>query len=218
MLENSEKRRPGRPRAADAGSSTRDVILEVALREFAQNGFDGVSITEIARQSDVAKALVHYHFSNKENLWKAAVNFAFREMRGKFEDIPRELQDLDPVSFLKVFIRRYVYFVARRPELGRIIIAEAPRGTKRSRWLIQRHLKPMHRGVELTFRKIWPKGPFKKLPFLNFLSTITGAVSIYFLDALVLREHYRIDPTDQRIIEQHADIVVETLLNGLLER
>ena len=112
------KRRPGRPRADETGSSsTRDVILEVALREFAQNGFDGVSITEIARRSEVAKALVHYHFNNKENLWKAAVNYAFREMRAKFEDIPLELQDLDPVSFLKVFIRRYVYFVARRPEL-----------------------------------------------------------------------------------------------------
>ena len=66
-------------------------------------------------------------------------------------------------------------------------------------------------------RKMWPRGPFKKLPFLNFLSTITGAVSIYFLDAMVLGEHYDIDPVDPATIEQHADIVVEIMLNGLLD-
>ncbi len=209
----------GRPRAGGLSGetdSTRTQILDAALQEFAENGFDGAGIAEIARRAGVARALIHYHFSSKELLWKAAVSRSFREMNELFSDIARDLTDLGPESFLRVFIRRYVYFVAHRPELGRIIIAEAPRPTRRAAWLVNRNLRPMHQGVERLYRKKIQTGPFRKVPFLNFLSMLTGAVSIYFLDALVLRGHYGIDPRDPAVIEQHAGVVVETMLQGLL--
>lgn len=211
-------RRPGRPKK-DGGSSrdsTTSQILDAALQEFAQNGFDGANISEIAKRSGVARALVHYHYANKETLWKAVVTRSFREMTDHFADIGRELTDLDPVSFLKVFIRRYVYFVARRPELGRIIIAEAPRDTPRAQWLVNRNLRPMHVAVERIYSEKLKGEPFRPIPFLNFLSILTGAVSIYFLDASVLREHYAIDPADQAVIDQHAEVVIEMLLRGML--
>ncbi len=218
-------RRRGRPRKnrADLNAATRAVILDAALQEFARNGFDGAGIAEIAKKSGVARALIHYHFSNKEALWKAAVVSAFRELNEHFNDIGRELRDLDAVAFLKVFIRRYTYFVARRPEVGRIVIAEAPRGTERGRWVVDRILRPMHMAFERMFReKIAAAqteaadGPIRPIPFLNFLSMLTGAVSIYFLDAAVLQDHYQVDPADPDTIEAHADFVVETMLNGLL--
>ncbi len=226
-------RRPGRPRKSKTAwnASTRTIILNAALEEFARNGFDGAGIAEIAKKSGVARALIHYHFANKEALWKAAVVSAFREMTEHFNDIARELRDLDPVAFLKVFIRRYTYFVARRPELGRIIIAEAPRGTERGRWLVERNLRPMHMAFERMYReKIATESgarsktdrsgdfrpAFREVPFLNFLSMLTGAVSIYFLDASVFQDHYQVDPQDPDTIEAHADFVIETMLHGLL--
>ena len=197
--------------------TTTALILEAALAEFAQNGFEGANIAEIAGRSGVARALVHYHYANKETLWKAVVTRSFREMTDHFADIGRELADLDPVSFLKVFIRRYVYFVARRPELGRIIIAEAPRDTERARWLVNRNLRPMHMAVEELYNQKLNGAPFRPVPFLNFLSILTGAVSIYFLDALVLHSHYKISGADPAVIERHADVVVDMMLHGLLE-
>lgn len=210
-------RKAGRPKGdAPLQSSTRKLILDAALKEFAQNGFDGANIADIAKQSGVARALVHYHFSNKESLWKAAVTRAFREMNEHFSDVTRELKDLDPVSFLKVFIRRYVYFVARCPELGRIIIAEAPRNNKRAQWLVNRNMRPMHMAVEEIYRTKLTGDSFRQVPFLNFLSILTGAASIFFLDASVLRNHYQIDPQSERVIDQHAQVVIDTMLGGLL--
>lgn len=237
--EDATPRKPGRPRKSktDLNASTRSIILDAALREFAQNGFDGAGIAEIAKNSGVARALVHYHFSNKESLWKAAVTSGFREMNEHFALMMRELTDLDSVSFLKVFIRRYTYFVARRPELGRIIIAEGPRGTERGRWLVNRNLRPMHMAFQRIFEeKIaiaeteanaspkkssdpssdQPAGPLRAVPFLNFLSMLTGAVSIYFLDAAVFQDHYNVNPHDPTTIEGHADFVIDTMLHGLL--
>ncbi len=43
-------------------------ILQAAETLFAERGYQGVSLDEIARSAGVAKGLINYHFGNKENL------------------------------------------------------------------------------------------------------------------------------------------------------
>ncbi len=45
-----------------------DAILQTAASLFAEKGYQNVSTEEIARTAGVSKGLVHYHFSNKEEL------------------------------------------------------------------------------------------------------------------------------------------------------
>ena len=54
-----------------AAARTRDAILNVAEVLFADRGFHGVSIREIAEAAGMRQSLVHYHFSNKETLYAA---------------------------------------------------------------------------------------------------------------------------------------------------
>jgi AcrR family transcriptional regulator len=51
-----------------AVAKTRDLILDVAENLFAERGFHGVSVREVADAAGVRQSLVHYHFSNKETL------------------------------------------------------------------------------------------------------------------------------------------------------
>jgi len=53
-----------------ASAPTRDVILDAAERVFGQSGFAGSSMREISAAADVAQALLHYHFKNKEALYR----------------------------------------------------------------------------------------------------------------------------------------------------
>ncbi len=48
---------------------TKSKILNVAQDLFAEKGFDGASIRDIAQRADVNIAAVNYHFKNKENLY-----------------------------------------------------------------------------------------------------------------------------------------------------
>lgn len=48
---------------------TKEKILEVANDLFAEKGFNGTSIRDIAKNADVNLSAVNYHFSNKENLY-----------------------------------------------------------------------------------------------------------------------------------------------------
>jgi len=61
---------PGRGGADgdQAGASTREKILGVALDLFTDQGFDGTSMREIAERLGITKPSIYYHFASKEEL------------------------------------------------------------------------------------------------------------------------------------------------------
>lgn len=50
----------------------RDAILDVAMRHFAEHGYRGTRVEDIAAEVGVAKGTVFLHFTNKEGLFLAA--------------------------------------------------------------------------------------------------------------------------------------------------
>jgi AcrR family transcriptional regulator len=52
-------------------AATRTRILVAAEMEFADHGFDGASVRQIAQRADVPVALINYHFGGKEGLYRA---------------------------------------------------------------------------------------------------------------------------------------------------
>ena len=51
------------------------LILEAAIAEFGEKGFDGTRTGEIARRAGAASGLLHYHFKTKENLYCEVLKF-----------------------------------------------------------------------------------------------------------------------------------------------
>ncbi|ASN51606.1 TetR/AcrR family transcriptional regulator [Sinomonas sp. R1AF57] len=62
--------RRGRP---DDGGDRRARIVASATRLFADEGFDAVSLRQVARDAGVDPALVHHYFSGKDELFAASV-------------------------------------------------------------------------------------------------------------------------------------------------
>ena len=54
-----------------AGASTREKILDVALDLFTDQGFDGTSMREIAERLHISKPAIYYHFASKEEILMA---------------------------------------------------------------------------------------------------------------------------------------------------
>jgi len=59
------------PGGDQAGASTRERILDVALDLFTDQGFDGTSMREIAERLDISKPAIYYHFASKEEILMA---------------------------------------------------------------------------------------------------------------------------------------------------
>lgn len=64
-------------RTRDAGA-TRQRILDAAGALFAEKGFEGATLSGIARRAGVSKQLLSYHFSDKEGLFREVHDVKFR--------------------------------------------------------------------------------------------------------------------------------------------
>lgn len=53
---------------------TKQRILDVAARQFAERGYNGTSLREIMREAGVNVAAAHYHFGSKEVVYRAVID------------------------------------------------------------------------------------------------------------------------------------------------
>lgn len=80
-------------------SSARAHILECAKRLFAARGFNGTSISDIAKASGVSKANIFHHFESKEGLYLATI--ASIVERAKDVSSPSDAEGRDVVAFFQ---------------------------------------------------------------------------------------------------------------------
>src|SRR4051794_32360750 len=64
--------RSGRPRMT--GKERREQLLDVGRKLFAEKGFEGTSVEEIASTAQVSKPVVYEHFGGKEGLYAVVVD------------------------------------------------------------------------------------------------------------------------------------------------
>ena len=78
---------------------TRQEILDVALSEFARNGYAGARVDEIAARTRTTKRMLYYYFSSKEQLYIAVLERAYSTAR----DAERQLDvdHLEPLSAIR---------------------------------------------------------------------------------------------------------------------
>jgi AcrR family transcriptional regulator len=84
--------------------STKEKILIKAHKLFADKGFNGVSIRELARECEVNIAAINYHFTNKENLYIETIRESLRSTNTDIQTIYESLgsHDIEELT-LQVF-------------------------------------------------------------------------------------------------------------------
>ncbi|GDY31791.1 TetR/AcrR family transcriptional regulator [Gandjariella thermophila] len=95
---STERAPKGAERQRDA-DRTRAEILDVATREFADRGYTGARVDEIAAKTRTTKRMIYYYFGSKEQLFVAVLERAYQVIRS----IERELDvdHLEPADALR---------------------------------------------------------------------------------------------------------------------
>jgi AcrR family transcriptional regulator len=170
----------------------------------------------VARRIGVTQPLIHYHFGSKEALWRAAVELAFSQMAGLLEDMGEESHSTDPRQRMREIARRFVRFSAKHPEVSRLIIAESAVPGPRLEWMTEKHLRPLIRRVEQTFRAGRDAGIVKDLSLESLIFVFLGALPHFFDGAPLIGLLWGIDPADEEHVEKYADTLIEVLASGVL--
>ncbi|MEI6614593.1 MAG: TetR family transcriptional regulator [Chrysiogenales bacterium] len=99
---------------------TRERILLAAQKEFAARGYAGARMEAIAGSAAINKAMLFYYFSSKDNLYRTVLLGVFSEIFGEIGSFIS--QSLTPELFLEKFPEIYIRFIARHPDLLRIMV------------------------------------------------------------------------------------------------
>jgi AcrR family transcriptional regulator len=118
---------PKKPvRSRMTGSERREQLIEIARTLFAERGFDGASVEEIAARAEVSKPVVYEHFGGKEGLYAVVVD---REMSALLDGITTSLtQSTNNQSRLRVerVALALLTYVDEHTDGFRILIRDSP--------------------------------------------------------------------------------------------
>ena len=99
--------------------STKDLIIDTAEQLFAQFGYLGVSMMDIADSLGITKAALYYHFDSKEKIYLKVLDGAFKEFS---ETIQKVIGD-ENLSIEKRFrktITTYLDFCLKKRDLAKL--------------------------------------------------------------------------------------------------
>jgi AcrR family transcriptional regulator len=106
-----------------AAAATIERILATAIEAFADKGFAGARMDEIAKSAGVNKATIYYHVGNKEALYSAVLHQTMGQQADQF--IGRVERRQSPEEKLRCYVRCIVANIQRHPALPRIFMREA---------------------------------------------------------------------------------------------
>lgn len=116
-----------------SSETSRERILEVAAKLFAEKGIHGVSVREIAKASGANLSLISYHFGGKENLYLSIFQNHATEVGGALmgvltSPLPKPFTRADFTDRIRRILTAIVENRLRTPEMAKLIMHERLHG------------------------------------------------------------------------------------------
>ncbi|MFO7890758.1 MAG: TetR/AcrR family transcriptional regulator [bacterium] len=104
---------------------TKTRILKAAEKLFAEKGFDKTTVDAIAGNAKVNKAMIYYHFKNKNHIKVALFDKFIYEVINLIDDSMDEMLDFQSPQKFREFFFHYLSFWEQRKDVLRIIFMES---------------------------------------------------------------------------------------------
>jgi TetR/AcrR family fatty acid metabolism transcriptional regulator len=196
-------------RTSEAAADKRRLILDAAVRVFAQRGFNGCRVSDIADEAGVAYGLVYHYFRSKDEV----LDTLFLERWNVLLDVIRELDARDdaPREKLHAITSFIVDSYRHDPDLMKVIIVEV---TRAANSFGRTHLAKIREAYELIgaiVERAQADGTFKatvtpEFAAMAFYGAIEQVLTGWIFDVL---------PGGDEEYEVAKDYVVETICGGL---
>lgn len=194
---------------------TRDKILDAARELFITQGYDGVSMRQVAERIEYSPTAIYVHFADKDELFRELCQSDFARLAGAFQDfahIP------DPVERIRRIGSAYIEFGRRFPNHYKLMFMTRHPQTKldeRECELKGNPEKDAYAFLKQTVQQAIDAGLFRdELQDAELLSQTLWA-AVHGVISLEIAKHC--DPwVDWRPIEERARLMLDASLRGVL--
>ena len=190
------------------GRKARAAVIDAATRLFAERGYAGVSIADVAAQAAVSKPAILYYFADKDALWRATVDELWAEVETFYtERWPTELRPSR--ELLRATLTLFIEAGLRWPAYVRIPFIEGASPSWRSAWLVDKHFGAHVRITDRIIRACQRQGSLPAADSVHLHGVLTSGINVFVAQAAMWSQAFGRSVDDAAFL---ADMV-ETTLN-----
>jgi len=190
-------------------------ILESAETLFAEHGYYGVSVQDIAKLAEVSKANVYHHFSSKEDLYFAVIKNSMQEMNDLLNSFTQN--ETSAINQISAFSAAHLAHLNHKPHIAKLVLRELLDGSSyRCRALAQDVFAGHFEMLQAMMRKAQENGTFNKGMNLEHMVIALVGLNVFLFQGWSVLQHFPDGSFQDQT--QSGNILFELLLNGLMSR
>ncbi|HVX51214.1 MAG TPA: TetR family transcriptional regulator [Chitinophagaceae bacterium] len=155
----------------------KEQIINAAIELFAQKGFEGTSIRDLASKADVNVAMINYYFGSKEKLFEALVEMKAATTRGTLESFMND-KNLSSIQKIDRIIDSYIERLFSNRMFHRVIHQELMLNQREAlQHIITNMLYPNTLIIKSIIEDGVKKKEFRKVDAELTISTLVGTIN-----------------------------------------
>ena len=142
--------------------TTKDRILDEALKSFAENGYNGTNLRDLASNLGLSKSALYKHYNSKEDIWNAMIDRIRNYYNANFDHHPRIPETCEELLELTM---QLIGFTIHDPQIiltRRLLMTEQFRGGRASELATEYFLNGTKRMFSEIFRNMIEDGLLKQ--------------------------------------------------------
>lgn len=194
---------------------SREAILEQAFAAFARQGYDGVSLRQLAAECGVSDSLLSHHFGNKQRLWQEAADSVFAPLYGQLVDTLEGIEAENVAWKLRQNLKASLTLLATYPDIIAFMFREGDTEGARAQHLRLHYVDPYTDRIHRLVDEAAAQGLIRQLSHEACTGMVFGIMRMLVMPG-VYRHAMAPRLATPESISAYVDEVVSIFYDGLM--
>lgn len=207
-------RRRGRP-SRDGSAMPREDILKRAFAAFARQGYEGVSLRQLAGECGVSDSLLSHHFGSKQQLWYEAVDSVFAPLYHRLVTTLESIEAENVAWVLRRNLKASLTLLAAQPDALAFMFREGEGDSERADHLRDNYVEPYIRRIHVLVDEARAQGLMRTLSHEACSGMVLGIMRMLVIPG-IYKQALAPRLATPEAIAAYVDEIVTIFYDGLM--